>query len=42
MGNPKGVKRDSAQFAQLERRRMKSVILFDQGLSQAERSRNEA
>jgi len=39
MGNPKGVKRDSAQFAQLERRRMKAVKLFDQGLSQAEVAR---
>ena len=39
MGNPKGVKRDSAQLAQLERRRMKAVKLFDQGLSQAEVAR---
>ena len=39
MGNPKGVKRDSAQFAQLERRRMKAVKLFDQGMSQAEVAR---
>jgi len=30
-GNPKGVKRDSAQFEQLEWRRMKAVKLFDQG-----------
>jgi transposase len=40
MGNPKGVKRDSAQLAQLERRRMKAVKLFDQGLSQAEVARS--
>jgi transposase len=39
MGNPKGVKRDSAQFAQLERRRIKAAQLFDQGLSQSEVAR---
>src|ERR1700678_746695 len=39
MGNPKGVKRDSEQFAQLERRRIKAAKLFDQGLSQAEVAR---
>lgn len=39
MGNPKGVKRDRAQLAQLERRRIKAAKLFDQGLSQAEISR---
>src|SRR5271169_1814671 len=39
MGNPKGVKRDSAQFAQLERRRIKAAKLFGQGLSQAEVAR---
>src|SRR6266446_4771444 len=36
MGNPKGVRRD---FAQLERRRLKAAKLFDQGLHQAEVSR---
>ena len=36
MGNPKGVKRD---FDQLEQRRLKAASLFDQGLSQAEVSR---
>jgi transposase len=39
MGNPKGVKRDAEQFAQLERRRIKAAKLFDQGLSQAEVAR---
>ena len=39
MGNPKGVKRDSAQLAQLEGRRLKAAKLFDQGLSQAEVAR---
>jgi transposase len=39
MGNPKGVKRDSEQLAQLERRRLRAVKLFDQGLSQAEVAR---
>ena len=39
MGNPKGVKRDSEQFAQLARRRLKAAKLFDQGLSQAEVAR---
>jgi transposase len=39
MGNPKGVKRDAEQLAQLERRRLKAVKLFDQGLSQAEVAR---
>lgn len=39
MGNPIGVKRDSKQFAQLERRRIKAAKLFDQGLSQAEVAR---
>ena len=36
MGNPKGVKRD---FDQLERRRLQAARLFEQGLSQAEVSR---
>ena len=36
MGNPKGVKRD---FDQLEQRRLKAAKLFDQGLTQAEVSR---
>src|SRR5579863_7936839 len=36
MGNPKGVKRD---LEQLEQRRLKAAKLFDQGLSQAEVSR---
>jgi len=36
MGNPKGVRRDAEQFAQLEQRRMKAARLFDQGVSQAE------
>jgi len=39
MGNPKGVKRDAEQFAQLERRRIEAARLFDQGLSQAEVAR---
>ncbi len=39
MGNPKGVKRDAEQLAQLERRRLKAVKLFDRGLSQAEVAR---
>ena len=39
MGNPKSVKRDSEQFAQLERRRLKAVKLFDRGLSQSEVAR---
>jgi len=39
MGNPKGVKRDSEQFAQLERRRIQAAKLFDQGVSQAEVAR---
>jgi transposase len=39
MGNPKGVKRDAEQLAQLERRRLKAVTLFDRGLSQAEVAR---
>lgn len=39
MGNPKGVKRDAEQFAQLEQRRMKAAKLFEQGVSQAEVAR---
>ena len=39
MGNPKGVKRDAQQFAQLERRRLKAAKLFEQGVTQAEVSR---
>lgn len=35
MGNPKGVRRNAEQFAQLEQRRMKAARLFDQGMSQA-------
>jgi len=39
MGNPRGVKRDARQFAQLERRRFRAARLFDRGISQAEVSR---
>lgn len=39
MGNPKGVKRDAQQLAQLERRRFKAARFFEQGLSQAEVAR---
>jgi len=39
MGNPKGVRRDAQQFAQLEHRRLKAAKLFDQGVSQAEVAR---
>jgi len=39
MGNPKGIKRDSELFAQLERRRIQAAKLFDQGLRQAEVAR---
>lgn len=39
MGNPKGVKRDAQQLAQLERRRFKAARFFEQGLAQAEVAR---
>lgn len=39
MGNPKGVKRNAQQFAQLEQRRLKAAKLFDQGVRQAEVAR---
>jgi transposase len=39
MGNPKGVKRDVEQLAQLEQRRIKAAKLFERGLNQAEVAR---
>jgi transposase len=39
MGNPKGVKRDAAQFLHLEKRRLKAAALFEEGCSQAEVAR---
>lgn len=39
MGNPRGVKRDSQQMADLERRRLKAANFFEQGISQAQVAR---